>query len=114
MATNKKLDEQIANMRDEIRQKENRIKELIQKKKQEERKARTRRLIERGAILESVIDGADMLTNKQVQSLVQTAIATPAARDVLAGFFAAGDGGIMGGDGMGNDDGQMSIGGGDD
>jgi len=56
------LDERIAETKEKISQYENQVKRLIQQQKQAERKTRTRRLIERGAILESLLDGADTLT----------------------------------------------------
>ena len=71
------LKEKLADMKTEIRQNENRVKELIQKKNIMERKERTRRLIERGAILESFIDGAPELTNEQLLGLLQTAFSKP-------------------------------------
>ena len=67
------LREQIANTEKEIRQRENRVQELIQKKKTTENKMRTRRLIERGAILESMITDADKLTNEQIKKLLVSA-----------------------------------------
>lgn len=48
------LEEEKHKLEKEIRQLENRQKILLNKKSDAERKARTRRLIERGAILESV------------------------------------------------------------
>ena len=54
MSTNRNtLEQQIENAREEIRQRENKVKKLLQQQKDEDRKARTKRLIERGAILES-------------------------------------------------------------
>jgi len=81
------INEQIAKVKTEIRQNENRLKEQIQKKTLLERNARTRRLIERGAITESLIDGVDALTNDQVKLLLQSALSTTAAREMLAVFL---------------------------
>ena len=52
----KKFDEQIAKAEEQIRQLNNKKKRLISEQEQAERKKRTKRLIERGAILESVLD----------------------------------------------------------
>ncbi len=52
----KNYDEQIAKAEEQIRQLNNKKKRLISEQEQAERKKRTKRLIERGAILESVLD----------------------------------------------------------
>jgi len=69
----KSYDEKIAEAKQKIEQEQNRMKQLIQKQRQEERKARTRRLIERGAILESLIAGADGMTNEEIKAILQSA-----------------------------------------
>lgn len=42
--------------------------------KVKERKARTRRLIERGAIAESMIDGADKMTNDEFARIMRSMV----------------------------------------
>ena len=66
----KKFDEQIAKAEEQIRQLNNKKKRLISEQKQAERKKRTKRLIERGAILESIIGNADDFSNEQLQALL--------------------------------------------
>ena len=68
--------EQIANAKEDIKQSGNRLKLLNQKQKEQERKDRTKRLIERGAILESLIDGAADLDNEQIKAILQTALSS--------------------------------------
>ena len=68
--------EQIANAKEDIKQSGNRLKLLNQKQKEQERKDRTKRLIERGAILESLIDGAAELDNEQIKAILQTALSS--------------------------------------
>ncbi len=80
--------ERISSIEDEIRQLENQKKRLIQEQKQQERKDRTKRLIERGAILESLIDGAATLTNDQIKTLLAKVIATEQSRRILDGLTA--------------------------
>ena len=63
--------ERIASVEDKIKQLEAQKKQLVQKQKQDERKARTSRLIQRGAILESFIPNPETLTNEQVKALLQ-------------------------------------------
>lgn len=66
----KNFDEQIAKAEEQIRQLNNKKKRLISEQKQAERKKRTKRLIERGAILESVIGNAEDFSNEQLQTLL--------------------------------------------
>jgi hypothetical protein len=54
----------------EIRQLENHQKILLNKKANAERKARTHRLIERGAILESVFPSVIPLSNEEVKAFL--------------------------------------------
>ena len=66
----KNIDEQIAKTQAQINQLTNKKKRLISEQKQAERKKRTKRLIERGAILESVISNAEDFSNEQLQALL--------------------------------------------
>jgi len=77
------IKEQIEKAKTDIRQGENRINELFQKKTIMERKQRTRRLIERGAMLESFIDRASELTNEQLLSLLRITFGTDSVREVV-------------------------------
>ena len=83
MATAKLLAEQVKNLEDELQQKENRLKELRQKQKMQESKERTHRLIERGAILESLVDGSVSLTNEQIKTFLEKTIQSEYARKIL-------------------------------
>jgi hypothetical protein len=69
MATD--YNEKIAGIEEQIAQLKNRQRELIQKSKVQERKARTKRLIEHGAIAESLIPGADKMTSEQFKSFLE-------------------------------------------
>ena len=66
--------EKIAALDTEIQQLENRRKQLLQQQKEQDRKARTKRLIERGAILESLIPNAAMLTNEQIKVFLEQTV----------------------------------------
>lgn len=57
--------------REKIRQLENRQKILLNRKADAERKARTHRLIERGAILESVFPEIAPMTGEQVKTFLE-------------------------------------------
>lgn len=56
-----------------IQQLDNQVKRIMKQDKEKERRQRTKRLIERGAILESVIDNAVGFSNDEIQRLVQFA-----------------------------------------
>jgi len=75
----KTYDERIAETKEKITQYENQYKRLLQQRKELERKARTRRLIERGAILESLIDGAETLTNEEIKAILERSLLPRAA-----------------------------------
>ena len=83
MATAKILAEQVKNLEDELQQKENRLKELRQKQKMQESKERTHRLIERGAMLESLVDRATALTNEQIKMFLIKTVQTDFAHRIL-------------------------------
>lgn len=77
------INEQIAKAEEEIRQLQNRKKKLLNQKKSEERKLRTHRLVERGAILESLLEQPEQYTNEQIKGLLETALRTPQAQEIL-------------------------------
>ena len=65
-----KLKSQQEKVKTEIRQLENRQKILLNRKTDAERKARTRRLIEHGAILESIFPTATTMTGEEVKAFL--------------------------------------------
>jgi len=75
--------EKIESIQAEIVQLENERKRLLQTQKEQARKARTHRLIERGALLESFIDDADALTNDQLKAFLEKTLVTEFARRAL-------------------------------
>ena len=83
MATAKKLAEQIQAAENEMKQQENRLKELRQQYKAQEGKERTHRLIERGAILESLIEEPLTFTNEQIKTFLEKTVKTEFARKIL-------------------------------
>jgi hypothetical protein len=86
----KSYDEKIAEAKEKISQYENQLKAIMQKQKSEERKARTKRLIERGAILENLIENADTLTNDQIKTFLEKTITNDYARRAMATVTAQG------------------------
>ena len=83
--------EKIEGIQAQIQQLENQRKQLIQRQKVDERKARTKRLIERGAILESLISDADAFTNEQIKSFLVKTVQSDYARKILDGVAKQGD-----------------------
>lgn len=68
MSTQKQEPESV---KDKIRQLENRQKILLNRKADAERKARTHRLIERGAILEGVFPEVVAMTGEQLKAFLK-------------------------------------------
>ena len=64
------LNDQIGKINEQIKQLQNKKKTLLAKESVEKRKKRTKRLIERGAILESVINNVENFSNEQLQTLL--------------------------------------------
>ena len=79
----KSLDEERRSVEMEIRQLENRQKILLNKKSDVERKERTHRLIERGAILESVFPSVIHLSNEEVKAFLADVSQLPEVRKKL-------------------------------
>ena len=89
----KTTEERIESVQEQIRQLENQRKRLMQEQKEQARRARTKRLIERGAILESLIPEADIFTNEQIKAFLEKTTRTESARKALANLSTAqGDG----------------------
>lgn len=66
----KNIDDEIQSTKQQIEQLTHRQDRLVSKLKVEEQKKRTRRLIVRGAILESVIENSADFSNEQIQALL--------------------------------------------
>ena len=82
----KNIDEQIAKAEEQIKQLNNKKKRLISEQKQAERKKRTKRLIERGAILENVIGNTDDFSNEQLQTLLIEIFSSESVRAKVKNF----------------------------
>ena len=75
----------------EICQLQNRQKILLNKKANAERKARTHRLIERGAILESVFPAVAAMTGEEVKAFLLSLSRLPGAGEAAAKSAKTGD-----------------------
>ena len=83
--------EKIDSIQAQIQQLENERKRLLQQQKEQERKDRTKRLIERGVILESLVPGAAAFTNEQIKVFLEKTVGSDSARKILAGMAPQGD-----------------------
>ena len=94
MSTRKTLNEQITAALEDIRQKEARLKEMMQKQKEQDRKARNHRLCERGGYLESILPDTIPLTAEQFKTFLDKTLLTDHARRILGSVTAPDIGGI--------------------
>ena len=82
----KTYDELTAELEDgkkKIRQFENREKMLRQKLSREERRTRSHRLIDRGAVFESIVPQAKDMTDEEAAALLRLALTSEPAREFL-------------------------------
>lgn len=77
------ISEKIAKAEQEIKQLQNKRRKLLNQQKSEERKARTRRLIERGAILESCLEQPEQYENEQIKGLLMIALRSEQSQEYL-------------------------------
>jgi len=76
--------EKIATKREKIQQLQNEEKQLIQKQKAEERKARTRRFCSRHGLLEKYMPDLAAITDEQYETFIRKAINTNHGQKILA------------------------------
>lgn len=75
--------EKIAGIEEEIRQLENRRRQLVQEQKAQERKDRTKRLCRRMGIFESLIPDSIPLTEEQFKTFLEKTVAAEHGRKLL-------------------------------
>ena len=80
------LNDQIGKINEQIKQLQNKKKTLLAKESVEKRKTRTKRLIERGAILESVINNVENFSNEQLQTLLIEIFSSEFAKGKIKNF----------------------------
>ena len=86
-----RLEEEKRKVETELRQLQNRQKILLNKKSNAERKVRTHRLIERGAILESVFPAVAAMTSEEVKAFLLVLSRLPGAGEAAAKSTKSGD-----------------------
>ena len=91
MGTVEQLNAEKKKVQKELRQLENRQKTLLNKQRDAERRARTRRLIERGAIVEGVFSLAPDLSGEKVKAFLVALSHLPGAAELAAKLPKSGD-----------------------
>ncbi len=86
-----KLKSQQEKVQKEIEQLENRQKILLNRKTDSERRARTRRLIERGAILESIFPAVSAMTGEETRAFLLALSRLPGADGAAADAHDSGE-----------------------
>ena len=81
--TREELTAEIEDSKKKIRQYENREKMLRQKLSREERRTRSHRLIVRGAVFESIVPEAKIMTDEEAADLLRLALTSEEARAYL-------------------------------
>ena len=77
------IDEKLEATKTELKQSENHLTLLINRKRDAERKERTHRLIEHGAVLESILEGSESLTTEQLKTLLSELFSLPEVKAYL-------------------------------
>lgn len=75
--------EKITSIEEEIRQLENRRRQLVQEQKAQERKDRTKRLCRRMGLFESLIPDTIPLTEEQFKTFLEKTVTTEQSRRIL-------------------------------
>ena len=86
-----KLKSQQEKVQKEIEQLQNRQKILLNRKTDTERRARTRRLIEHGAVLESIFPAAATMTGEEAKAFLLALSRLPGAGNAAANVRRSGD-----------------------
>ena len=79
----KEIKDKIDNTEERLRQLKNQEKKILKQDIIKRRKERTHRLITRGAILESLIENAEELTDEEIKILLEEATKTKKFRETL-------------------------------
>ena len=79
----KEIKDKIDNTEERLRQLKNREKKILKQDIIKRRKERTHRLITRGAILESLIENAEELTDEEIKILLEEATKTKEFKETL-------------------------------
>ena len=79
----KEIKDKINNTEERLRQLKNQEKKMLKQDIEKRRKERTHRLITRGAILESLIENAEKLTDEEIKILLEEVTKTKEFKETL-------------------------------
>ena len=79
----KEIKDKIDDIEERLRQLKNQEKKILKQDIEKRRKERTHRLITRGAILESLIENAEELTDEEIKILLEEATKTKEFKETL-------------------------------
>ncbi len=79
----KEIKEKINDTEERLRQLKNQEKKILKQDIEKRRKERTHRLITRGAILESLIENVEELTDKEIKIILEEATKTKEFKETL-------------------------------
>ena len=79
----KEIKEKINDTEERLRQLKNQEKKILKQDIEKRRKERTHRLITRGAILESLIENVEELTDKEIKIILEEATKTKEIKETL-------------------------------
>ena len=79
----KEIKDKIEDTEERLRQLKNQEKKMLKQDIEKRRKERTHRLITRGAILESLIENAEELTDEEIKILLEKATKTKEFKETL-------------------------------
>ncbi|SFN26608.1 Protein of uncharacterised function (DUF3847) [Peptostreptococcus anaerobius] len=79
----KEIKDKIDNTEERLRQEKNQEKKILKQDIVKRRKERTHRLITRGAILESLIENVEELTDEEIKILLEEATKTKEIKETL-------------------------------
>ncbi|MGB4627427.1 MAG: DUF3847 domain-containing protein [Erysipelotrichia bacterium] len=82
--TIRELKDELEKSENQLRQLKNQEKKILRQDKERERKQRTHRLITRGAMLESLIENPEELSDEDIEILLEAAFNTPDFKETLS------------------------------
>ena len=88
MSKRRTLEEQIELAQEEIKKKETRIKELLQRQRSKADKDRTHRLCRRGGLVEKLLPGLAVITDEQFETFVERFLLSGDAEKAIEGMAA--------------------------
>ena len=84
---NTSYEKQLERVQAQLARKKEELRRLLRRQRAEKRKAEDKRMLARGKLLESLIDGADTLTDGEITDILTAALAPPAPPSIIMRIF---------------------------